>query len=90
MVLKRLIQTDWGMHHVVSALSGADVLGGAGPRQIQKLAEELPVEKVDESARRILNVKFKMGLFENPYVNPEKAVQILGSEKQNAGPKGSF
>jgi len=78
---KGLIQTDWGMHHVVSALSGADVLGGAGPRQIQKLAEELPVEKVDESARRILNVKFKMGLFENPYVNPEKAVQVLGSEK---------
>lgn len=37
----------------------------------------LPVEVVDEAVRRILKVKFKLGLFENPYADPERAKKII-------------
>jgi len=30
---------------------------------------------VDRSVRRVLRLKFRLGLFENPYVDPERAVQ---------------
>ncbi len=32
---------------------------------------------VDDAVRNILRVKFKLGLFENPYVNPEAQKQVL-------------
>jgi beta-glucosidase len=34
------------------------------------------IEDIDRSLRRILNIKFKLGLFENPYVDPDYAVKI--------------
>ncbi|MEM2218202.1 MAG: glycoside hydrolase family 3 N-terminal domain-containing protein, partial [Thermofilaceae archaeon] len=37
----------------------------------------LPVEAVDEAIRRILTVKFQLGLFENPYADSEKARKII-------------
>ena len=33
---------------------------------------------------RILEVKFAMGLFENPYVDPELAVSIVGNDEHRA------
>lgn len=33
---------------------------------------------VDEAARRILCVKFRLGLFDRPYVDPERAARIIG------------
>ena len=38
-------------------------------------------EKLDEAVRRVLRAKFKLGLFENPYVNPEEANKWDGIEK---------
>jgi beta-glucosidase len=35
---------------------------------------------IDEAVRRILRAKFKLGLFENPYVNPEEAANWNGTE----------
>jgi len=35
---------------------------------------------VDEAVKNILTVKFKLGLFENPYVNPEAEKQMLSPE----------
>jgi beta-glucosidase len=35
---------------------------------------------VDEAVKNILRVKFKLGLFENPYVKPEAQKQILNPE----------
>lgn len=32
--------------------------------------------RIDESVRRILSVKFRLGLFENPYAKPESAAQV--------------
>ena len=34
------------------------------------------IEDIDRSLRRILNIKFKLGLFENPYVDPDYAAKI--------------
>jgi beta-glucosidase-like glycosyl hydrolase len=34
------------------------------------------VEMIDRSVRRILGIKFRQGLFENPYVDPEHAVRV--------------
>ncbi len=36
----------------------------------------MPVAKIDEAVRRILVVKFKLGLFEKPYGDPEHAMKI--------------
>ncbi len=51
-------------------------LGGAafnGPlREAIKQSPALQ-KKLDEAVSRILTLKFRMGLFENPYVDPEKA-----------------
>ncbi|UCH14887.1 MAG: glycoside hydrolase family 3 C-terminal domain-containing protein [Bacteroidales bacterium] len=41
---------------------------------------EIPVGRIDDAVRRILQVKFKIGLFENPYSNPD-FYKDFGSEK---------
>ncbi|WP_373229785.1 glycoside hydrolase family 3 N-terminal domain-containing protein [Cohnella sp.] len=33
---------------------------------------------LDEAVNRVLNIKFRLGLFERPYVDPGKAAQIIG------------
>ncbi len=37
---------------------------------------KIPVSLVDQAVSRILRQKFQLGLFENPYVDPEKAAQM--------------
>lgn len=46
---------------------------------IKKLLEEkkISMEEIDQSVRNILRVKFRLGLFENPFVNPEAEKKIL-------------
>lgn len=44
----------------------------------------VPAEKITEACRRILVLKFKMGLFENPYVDEDAAEEIIGSEAHRA------
>ncbi len=38
---------------------------------------KVSIETVDRSVRRILRIKFLLGLFENPYVDVDKAVKKL-------------
>ena len=42
---------------------------------------KVSMELLDRAVRRVLKLKFMLGLFENPYVDPEKAVKIVHSEK---------
>ena len=79
-----IIQTDWGLNHVFAALAGADVLGGAGSREIQKLADNLTTEELDERVIKILTAKFELGLFENPYVDVDEAAETVGSDEHLA------
>src|SRR5437764_7828068 len=39
----------------------------------------VPMELVDRAVRRVLTLKFQLGLFEHPYVDVGKAVQIMHS-----------
>lgn len=61
--------------------AGADQFGG---EECVELVLELVADgriteaRIDESARRLLRVKFELGLFDNPYVDEDNAVATLG------------
>lgn len=60
--------------------AGVDRIGGdATPEYIVQLVKEgkLPETRIDESARRILRVHFGLGIFENPYANPDDAERVV-------------
>ena len=62
--------------------AGADQFGGEECTDILlELVRDGRIEssRIDESARRVLLVKFQLGLFDNPYVDPERAANIVGS-----------
>lgn len=79
-----IIQTDWGLNFVGAANAGADVLGGAGVRSTRQLTDGVDEERLKDACRRILTVKFQLGIFENPYVDEEAAAQVVGSEAHKA------
>jgi len=80
----------WGVEHlslperaqkVLDA--GCDQFGGeACPEVIVELVNsgQISQARIDESIRRLLREKFKMGLFDNPYVDPNKAEEIVGRD----------
>lgn len=41
---------------------------------------KFPISKVDNCVKNILRMKFRLGLFENPYASPEKISQIHGKK----------
>jgi beta-glucosidase len=62
--------------------AGCDQFGGEFiPEVIVELVEsgQVPEERIDESVRRILRDKFRLGLFDNPYVDENRAVEIAGN-----------
>ncbi len=69
--------------------AGCDQLGGENlPELVVHLVEggRVSEARIDESARRILRDKFRLGLFDDPYVDPEAAVRICGrAEFREAG-----
>jgi beta-glucosidase len=81
----------WGVEHltprerVVKVLeAGVDQFGGeAIPELLVELVEsgEVGEARLDESARRLLREKFVLGLFDQPYVDVERAGVIVGSEE---------
>jgi beta-glucosidase len=56
-----------------------DMVGNVYQTCFKRLVMEGKVseEQIDTSVRRILGIKFKMGLFERPYVDPERAGKVL-------------
>jgi len=84
-----LLATAWGVEHlsvpdrlkrIIEA--GCDIVGGETcPEILVQLVEsgELSEARLDESVRRILRDKFRLGLFDNPYVDPDAAEQIVGN-----------
>ena len=70
------------MEMIINA--GVDQMGSETNNQlVLELVKEGKVteERVNEAAGRILQWHFKLGLFENPYVDPEAAATIVKSEK---------
>lgn len=64
--------------------AGVDQLGGnMHTRQLLRLVRKGVVseDRINQSARRLLRVKFELGLFDNPFVDPEQAVKIVNQKK---------
>ncbi len=61
--------------------AGCDQFGGEScPELVVQLVNEGKVSeaRLDQSIRRLLRQKFVLGLFDNPYINVEKALQTVG------------
>ena len=84
----------WGVQHlsrterIRKALdAGVDQFGGeACPELVIELVESGRVTeaRIDESVRRILRDKFRLGLFDNPYLDPDAAAATLGKPEFRA------
>ncbi|MDH5794882.1 MAG: glycoside hydrolase family 3 C-terminal domain-containing protein, partial [Candidatus Bathyarchaeota archaeon] len=66
--------------------AGIDIAIFAGSRHATALLNlvengRISEEKIDESVRRILEAKFRLGLFESPYVDPGRASKLVGSSE---------
>ena len=78
----------WGVEHLSKMEraqkildAGVDQFGGeACPDVIVQLVREGKVseERIDQSIRRLLRDKFRLGLFDNPYVDVDAAERIVG------------
>jgi beta-glucosidase-like glycosyl hydrolase len=64
-----VICTDWlpSGDWVRAATAGSDVMGGADPLQMGTFETDVPAARIDEAVRRVLDLKFRMGIFEDPY-----------------------
>jgi beta-glucosidase len=80
----------WGVEHLdphgrmeLILEAGADQFGGEECVEVllDLVAQgRVTEERVDSSARRILAVKFRLGLFDNPYVDEDAAADTVGRQ----------
>jgi len=53
-----------------------------GQYLVQAVAEgKLDVQVLDQAVSRVLALKFRLGLFEQPYVDADRAAEVIGSEQ---------
>ncbi len=92
-----LVVTDWnhnmpwGVEQLsekdrqkMQVLAGVDQIGGnndAGVILASVKDGTIPMAVIDTVARRVLRPVFQLGLFENPYVDPERAKATAGREE---------
>ena len=60
-----------------------------GPNFLENVVElvqegKLDITRINESARKILYAKFKLGLFENPFVSPDDLVENVFTEEHKS------
>ena len=79
-----IIQTDWGLNFVGATKAGADILGGMGVRSSSELVDEVDEERLTDACRRILEAKFRLGIFENPYVDEDAVYDVVGTDAHKA------
>ena len=71
-----LITTDWlpSGSWPGAARAGSDVMGGADPGAagftMAAFIAGVPAARIDDAVRRVLRIKFQLGIFENPYGDP--------------------
>jgi beta-glucosidase len=81
----------WGVEHLdrhqrVAKIieAGVDQFGGEFcPELVVDLVRDgrIPESRIDESVRRLLRDKFRLGLFDNPFVDPDAAERIVGNKQ---------
>lgn len=81
----------WGVENLTvpqryqkMVMAGVDLFSGISDPS--KLLETVKMgliteERIDESVERLLKEKFELGIFENPYVDVEKAASIAGNQE---------
>lgn len=84
-----MLATAWGVEHLsvperVQRIieAGCDILGGETCTDVLiDLAEsgKIGEARIDQSVRRILRDKFRLGLFDNPYVDVDAAEELVGN-----------
>lgn len=92
-ILGRVVMAEraWGVENLSLAErakkiidAGVDQFGGeACPEVIVQLVREEKVseERINQSIRRLLRDKFRLGLFDNPYVDENAAEKIVGQKE---------
>jgi beta-glucosidase len=83
------IATSWGVEdlsvrqrYVKGIAAGLDQFGGTDevePLLAAMAAGEVSEARLDASVRRVLIPKFRQGLFDNPYVDPQAAQAAIGT-----------
>lgn len=69
---------------VQSITAGTDMdLGAQAYKTLVKAVKDGKIEEryIDRAVSHVLRLKFRMGLFENPYVSPERAKRVVNSEE---------
>jgi len=79
----------WGVEHlsererVKKAMdAGVDQFGGESCSEyLVELVQrgDLPEARIDQSVRRVLRLKFQLGLFDNPFVDEQAVSKVLGN-----------
>ena len=68
--------------------NGVDMFGGCNRKEpvlqayvmgCEKYGEEVMRQRMEQSAARILTLMFRVGLFENPYLDPQESAKIVGA-----------
>ncbi len=76
--------------HYLALMAGVDQFGGnnaiepvleAYQMGVKEHGEEFMRKRFEQSAVRLLRNIFRVGLFENPYLNPEESKKIVGCSK---------
>ncbi|MGG5259834.1 glycoside hydrolase family 3 protein [Phycicoccus avicenniae] len=81
----------WGVEHLDPAgrmelilHAGADQFGGEECVELLLdlvRAGRVTQERIDDSARRLLRVKFRLGLFDDPFVHEDAAALVVGNDE---------
>ena len=84
----------WGVEHltgverVLKAIeAGVDQFGGEScPEHVVELVQagKISEARIDGSVRRLLRLKFQLGLFDNPFVDEARLSQVLGDPESAA------
>ena len=73
---KGFVVTDWlganTKQSITSLGAGVDVMGGSPskPTDVNQLVQAIGMDRINEACRRILDIKIRLGMFENPYSDP--------------------
>jgi beta-glucosidase len=78
----------WGVEHLSEVErvekilnAGCDQFGGEScPGHVIELVRQgrIPEERIDQSVRRLLRLKFQLGLFDQPFVDVDRAETVFG------------
>lgn len=89
-----MVARAWGVEHLTAvervkkALdAGVDQFGGeACPELVIELVQtgQISEERIDLSIRRILRDMFRLGVFDNPYLDEDHAEQVVGNKRSYA------